>query len=610
MDLKLFPVLIIFFLSSGLICQEYNSRGLSRITEKNINQETGNKGKRYAVCIGINEYEHNEIQDLAKARSDATALGDIFRKEGQFDQVFVMTDSVDPRYDEMRLYPRLRNIKGRLEYLEDFITPDDLVVLSFSGHGISNSDGDGFLIVSDTDYNDVFNTSIPIGDIISWIDRMKVRKSLLLIDACREQVTEVKSRSLSSNKLHTERFDQSQVGAIFYATKTGWYSYEDRESDYGVFTRFLLEGIKGKADYQFGNRDSIVTFKELSSFVEESVGNYSMRLGLKQKPFTDFHGELSGDLAISSYTATVNLQTRGASKSPVPENRNVFGSLAIYSNVDGEIKIDGEENGLIEKGETIIVEDLYEGDHFIEILHEYGLFRNEFTVIEDNETTLSNIIVLTGKEIKNINGINFVYIEGSPEIPGFWISETEISLGHFAEFVEKSGYATINEWDKNFKANYDYYPVHNVSRIDCMEFIKWFSRRFRIKVSLPSVQQWQYVAGGKNRSVYPWGDYWENTYCQNKNSQTKGVLPIIGEAGPIQIQFFQKDITLDGVTNLAGNVREWCIDQRVNSEGGTIGTIAGGSWKQSRARYFKSTYTSSKPVHQASEDLGFRLILQ
>ena len=64
-------------------------RGLRTVNKVKIKELKGNTGKRYAVCIGINGYEHADIQDLRKARNDAKALGEILAKYGQFDKVFV-----------------------------------------------------------------------------------------------------------------------------------------------------------------------------------------------------------------------------------------------------------------------------------------------------------------------------------------------------------------------------------------------------------------------------------------------------------------------------------------------------------------------------------------
>jgi Sulfatase-modifying factor enzyme 1/Caspase domain len=606
-----FPALLflIVFLNP-LVGQSNQSKGLGIINQMEIKSTAGNSGKRYALCIGINQYEHSAIQNLNNARNDALALGKIFENEGQFDQVFIMTDDIDPRNDKQNNYPRLKNIESRLAYLKDFIEPQDMVVVSFSGHGISKDDGEGYLIVADTDINDVYNTSFPIKNLVNWINELNVEKSLFLIDACREQISSNTSRSLSKNTLNSQRYTSSRLGAIFYSTKTGWLSYEDQESDYGVFTRFLLEGLKGKADYQYGDSDSIVTFRELSVFVEEAVGNYSMTLGLKQKPYTDIHGELSGDIAISSYSASINTQTRANVNENLEENQDAFGSLSLFSNASGTVLIDGNEMGEIDTGETKVFEDIYVGNHFVEIKHEYGRYRNEFGIREDKTSEIANIIVLSEQDLKRVHGINFIYVKGSGSISGFWMSDSEVTLGQYAEFIEKSEYKTVNAWNQYYKPNYDYYPVHNVSKIDAEEFCKWFSKKYRISVTLPSLKQWQYAAGGKYETTYSWGNYWNIKNCQNSKSNQAGILPIIGQKGPTQIQDFQRDITLDGITNLAGNMREWCLDETVNSEGTSIGTIAGGSWKMSRSKNFKSLYTGKKPTYQADVDLGFRLILK
>ena len=608
---KKYHIAIIFYCFFLVyVSAQEGARGLKVVKQVEIKSVEGNSGKRYAICIGINGYEHPEIQELSKARNDAVALGEVLKGAGQFDQVFVMTDEIDPRYDEMRLYPRLVNIRDRLKYLEDFIKPEDLVLFSFSGHGISNSAGEGFLLVADTNYNSVFETSFPIADVTDWLKRLKVRKSLLLIDACREKVTETASKGFSKNNLKSAKFDSAEVAAVFYATKSGWYSYEDRNSDFGVFTKYLLQGIKGKADYQLGNRDGIVTFRELSSYVEEAVTNYALELGLKQKPYTKIYGETFGDLALSSYSASINERTRGLQAGrQVKEDPHAIGDLEIYSNVSGQIKIDGSSREQIEEGSSRVIEELPAGNHFVEIVHDYGIYRYEFLIKEDMITHLSNIVILNERELKTMRGVNFVFVKGNAGIADFWISETEISFGQFIDFVNDTDYKSKNQWDKNFRKNYDFYPVHNVSKDDCLAFIEWFSKKTGQRFGLPSVEQWQYAAGKKYNISYPWGSSWNSSYCLNKNAQPGGMLPVVGGRGPIQTQYFLKDITKDGVTSLAGNVREWCADEKTSSEGDVIGIIAGGSWKLSKPRQFHATYTTSKPGYLTAEDLGFRIII-
>ncbi|MCG2761154.1 MAG: caspase family protein, partial [Candidatus Delongbacteria bacterium] len=100
-------------------------------TEKGISIKTtaGNEGKRWAICVGINNYDYSGILDLKKARNDAEFLGASLKDYGQFDYVFVMTDN-DPRSVD---YPSLGKFRSKLKYLEQFLEPEDLVVFSFSG---------------------------------------------------------------------------------------------------------------------------------------------------------------------------------------------------------------------------------------------------------------------------------------------------------------------------------------------------------------------------------------------------------------------------------------------------------------------------------------------
>jgi hypothetical protein len=111
---------------------------------------------------------------------------------------------------------------------------------------------------------------------------------------------------MNLNGLKAERFLQAEVGAVFYSTKSGWFSYEDVYGNFGVFTRFVIYGLKGQADNSkiSGNEDGIITFSELSSYVEESVSNWALNEGKRQRPYTKILGEKFGDLALSAYVKT------------------------------------------------------------------------------------------------------------------------------------------------------------------------------------------------------------------------------------------------------------------------------------------------------------------
>jgi hypothetical protein len=600
---------LLLLLAAAAAGAEQAGRGIAVVKgTASIEQTAGNAGRRYALCIGINGYEDPDINRLEKARNDAAGLGEALKSYGQFDSVFVMTDEVDPRHDPQMSYPRLSNIRGRLTYLQGFITPADLVVVSFSGHGIANEAGDSYLITADTSARDPFTTALPLKEVVDWLGGLKVRKSLLLIDACRETVPARASRGLSSTRLQTEKFERAEVAAVLYATRSGWYSYEDRETPYGVFTRFLLDGVKGKADYQYGNRDGIVTFRELSGFVEDAVAAYALGQGLKQRPYTKITGETFGDLAVSTYSASIDTGTRADVGGTPPAAPAGPGLALVYSNVEGKLSLDGTPHGEIGRGAILRLEDLPGGAHFLEITHGYGVFRAEVSISRARPVPVVNLVIAADRDPRVLSGVTFVHVGGSGGVPGFWISDSEITLGQFAEFVQQTGYAAQGNWQQYYKPAWAMYPVIGVTWDDAAAYVRWLARKSGAAVSLPTLAQWHFAAGGRAGSAYPWGNDWEPQYCQSAESDAPGALPLINEKGPVQVQRFAMDITLDGVTHMAGNVREWCADQKKAADGSTVlSGAAGGSWRLSKPKFFAAASEAWAPANSVEEDLGFRV---
>lgn len=295
-------LILILILSISLYAQETNPKQTKKyniktkgfkLTEIDEEGTPINVGKRYALVIGINDYNDSTISDLSKARNDAKAMGKILKELGQFDQVFVMTDDI-LKNDLNHLYPTKLNIEEKVESILRFITPEDMIVIYFSGHGISDFDENGYLLTVDTVADKKFTTSLKIDWIVKKFQEKKIKKSLLILDACRDIL--YTSKSAVRDSIREKIYTEAEVAATFYSTKSGYFSYEDDESDYGVFTKNLIYGMEGKADE---NGDGVVSFGELQIFVEKAVRQWSLNKNKQQKPYTKIYGERTGDLAIT-----------------------------------------------------------------------------------------------------------------------------------------------------------------------------------------------------------------------------------------------------------------------------------------------------------------------
>src|SRR5687767_4855617 len=87
--------------------------------------------KRWALLVGVNDYV--QFRDLAYAGADASALGEALVLSG-FDpeRVFLLNDDAE----EARYRPFKKNIEKQLDIVLKVAGPDDMVIVSFSGHGI------------------------------------------------------------------------------------------------------------------------------------------------------------------------------------------------------------------------------------------------------------------------------------------------------------------------------------------------------------------------------------------------------------------------------------------------------------------------------------------
>lgn len=327
-----------------------------------LKKREGNEGKRWAICIGINKYMDDSISTLEKARNDAILLGQVLKIQGQFDHVFVMTDDLDFMDP---LFPVKANIEERIDYLLEFVEKEDLVVISFSGHGISDTKGNGYLLAVDTRISNKQETSVRVESIVNKFKTKGLKKTLLLIDACREELLEVKG--VGNAGLQAKLFSSAEVSAIFYATKSGWYSYEDPESDNGVFTRYLLEGMEGNADT---NSDGIVSFSELEQFVQEKVMEWSLRTGRKQKPYTKIHGEKFGDLGLTVAMTGIAEKDQDPETEKTQKHEMVRVKAGKFIMGGNDVKSSSEEKPL---HTVILTRDFYMSKYEV-TFDEYDLF--------------------------------------------------------------------------------------------------------------------------------------------------------------------------------------------------------------------------------------------
>ena len=300
---------------------------------KGSNSPASITGKRWALLVGIADYPSPAgyaMQPLKATVRDVNALATFLLdpQKGQFepDHVFTLTDGQATR----------REILINLNEIARQVAPEDMVLLYFSGHGYRPNDSDStYLIPFDFDMRDIDTTCIDFADIATKIRQMEASKVVVILDACHSGgVKPVGARTSGSSGLverYLTAFEQSEGRALLLSSDESEVSWETPEN--GVFTRFLLEALNGKAD---ANEDGIVTFTEAALYVEQAVPQYTREhFPRVQKPTRRYElGQIRGDIPLA-----INWQRRESIRQEIVLEKRTNAILqASLSGLDSALK--------------------------------------------------------------------------------------------------------------------------------------------------------------------------------------------------------------------------------------------------------------------------------
>lgn len=187
----------------------------------------------------------------------------------------------------------------------------------------------------------------------------------------------------------------------------------------------------------------------------------------------------------------------------------------------------------------------------------------------------------------------------------FWLSRYPVTNSQYALFLAEGGYTREEWWSaegwrwlheegitepalwRNHSFNARNQPVVGVSWWEAEAFCRWAGGR------LPSEREWEAAARGPHGRVDPWGDEWEDGICNSRES---------GLGGTSAVGIFPRDFTSEGISDMAGNVLEWCQD-RLEA---TARVVRGGSW-DSNARDCRAANHLGHEPKRRDDRLGFRV---
>jgi len=243
------------------------------------------RGRKFALVVGVSKYKFKErgLTDLAYADADARAVRDFLRKpEGGG---FAPGDILYLENEQATV----GSLRAALANFLPKAAPGDLIFIFLAAHGGPDPDAPQnlYFMLHDTKPADMPNTALPMTELQETLDqRVRAQRVVVFVDTCHSAGLSgealVRTRGGENNliNLYASRLFNEAGRAVLTSSDVNEVSREGQRwgGGHGVFTWFLLEGLRGEAD---ADADRFVTAGELFAFVRHRV---RLATDLKQNP--------------------------------------------------------------------------------------------------------------------------------------------------------------------------------------------------------------------------------------------------------------------------------------------------------------------------------------
>lgn len=236
-------------------------------------------GRLWVVAIGVGKFQQPAIGGLEYPDDDARDVLNYFRDTFQLpaEQLFL-------RIDEQAT---LREIKSTLgtQLMKRATDPRDTVIIYFAGHGMRDRiagslDPDGlakYFLPYDANLEDLYSTALEMDEVTNILHRLTPERVVVLLDSCFSGAAGGRSpfdpRSPAERApISGEFLDRmAHIGkgrVVLAASGPNESAQEDADLGHGVFTYYLLQGLRGAAD---GDRNGEIDVHEVYRYLSENV---------------------------------------------------------------------------------------------------------------------------------------------------------------------------------------------------------------------------------------------------------------------------------------------------------------------------------------------------
>ena len=221
--------------------------------------------RRSAIVIGVDEYGP-EFGALRYAGQDAKAMKEVLQDAG-FMVTLMTPDSL--------LQPTRQNIIDQLRWharMDDL----DMLTLYFSGHG-EDIEGRGYFVPMDAT-EPLGSSALGVEALFDILGESNAKRRFVLVDACRVAPKQAFVSALAEQGGETD--------IVFTACDEGQWAPEVPELGHGLFTHFLLTGLRddGAGGRPAAAPDGDVTVLGLLDYVMRGIDDWYGSVPPEQRP--------------------------------------------------------------------------------------------------------------------------------------------------------------------------------------------------------------------------------------------------------------------------------------------------------------------------------------
>jgi hypothetical protein len=252
--------------------------GLSVDIEENIPRGIRNQNA-FGVIIGIENYVNTNSVPFAER--DANFMKEYFKNTLGIPEYNIL--SLINQQATLSAIDYLFGEGGRLTGRVRDTQPD--IYLYYAGHGVPDmTTQKAYLVPNDGRLENIQRSCYPLDRLYANLESIPHNSITVMIDACFSGSTRDDGTLFEAGRAIGLRVEAPQPGQnmnVFSASQPSQISWAYPEKNHGLFSYFLMKGMKGEAD---ANNDRSITVGELQQYVQREVSQVAAVLEKDQDP--------------------------------------------------------------------------------------------------------------------------------------------------------------------------------------------------------------------------------------------------------------------------------------------------------------------------------------